>query len=153
MKIDQERPRSAHRIPPLRLDLGTDCARTRWRHHAPPRLTHAQGPCACVYVLGFFRRPPCRPQSVPRDLSNNARARPFFTGTGSPLRTGDSDLAISVLAFSRSRSDARRGRRRARNQEIRVRANRTAKTGRETAQCAALRCTVARWYPELRTGR
>ena len=84
MKIDPQRPRSAHTIPPLRLDLGTDCARARWRHHVPPRLSHAQGPCACDYVLGFFRRPPCRPQSVPRDLSNNARARPFFTGTGCP---------------------------------------------------------------------
>ena len=84
MKIDPHRPRSAHTIPPLRLDLGTDCARTRWRHHAPPRLSHAQGPCACDYAIGFFRRPPCRPQSVPRVLSINACERLIFTGADPP---------------------------------------------------------------------
>ena len=24
-----------------------------------PRSAHAEGPCACAHVLGFFRRPPC----------------------------------------------------------------------------------------------
>ena len=50
----------------LRQDLGTLCARTA---HAPtfgPKRSHAEGPRACDYVLGFCRRPPCRPQSVPR---------------------------------------------------------------------------------------
>ena len=49
-----------------RQDLGTLCARTA---HAPtfgPKRSHAEGPRACDYVLGFCRRPPCRPQSVPR---------------------------------------------------------------------------------------
>ena len=112
MKIDPHRPRSAHTIPPLRLDLGTDCARTRWRHHAPPRLSHAQGPCACDYAIGFFRRPPCRPQSVPRVLSNNACERPIFTGaepppnSATPTRGGTlvvnvSDYCILIRAYAR----------------------------------------------------
>ena len=50
-----------------RQDLGTLCARTA---HAPtfgPKRSHVEGPRACDYVrLGFCRRPPCRPQSVPR---------------------------------------------------------------------------------------
>ena len=50
----------------LRQDLGTDCARTPWSLNEPRKLPHAQGPRACGNVLGFCRRPPCRPQSVPR---------------------------------------------------------------------------------------
>ena len=49
-----------------RQDLGTICARTPWSLNEPRKLSHAEGPCACDYVLGFCRRPPCRPQSVPR---------------------------------------------------------------------------------------
>ena len=55
-----------------RRDLGTDCARTPWSLNEPRNLSHAEGPCACDYVLGFFRRPPCRPQSVPRIISARA---------------------------------------------------------------------------------
>ena len=49
-----------------RRDLGTDCARTPWSLNEPRKLPHAEGARACGNVLGFFRRPPCRPQSVPR---------------------------------------------------------------------------------------
>ena len=50
----------------LRRDLGTDCARTPWSLNEPRKLPHAEGARACGNVLGFFRRPACRPQSVPR---------------------------------------------------------------------------------------
>ena len=50
----------------LRQDLGTDCARTPWSLNEPRKLPHAEGARACGNVLGFFRRPACRPQSVPR---------------------------------------------------------------------------------------
>jgi hypothetical protein len=55
-----------------RQDLGTDCARTPWSLNEPRKLPHAEGPRACGNVLGFFRRPPCRPQSVPRIISARA---------------------------------------------------------------------------------
>ena len=55
-----------------RQDLGTDCARTPWSLNEPRKLPHAEGPRACGNVLGFCRRPPCRPQSVPRIKSARA---------------------------------------------------------------------------------
>ena len=55
-----------------RQDLGTDCARTPWSLNEPRKLPHAEGPRACGNVLGFCRRPPCRPQSVPRIKSGRA---------------------------------------------------------------------------------
>ena len=68
-----------------RQDLGTLCARTA---HAPrfgPKRSHAEGPRACDYVLGFCRRPPCRPQSVPRIKSARASKGVKRDRTQSPL--------------------------------------------------------------------
>ena len=59
----------------LRQDLGTDCARTPWSLNEPRKLSHAEGPRACDDVLGLRRRPPCRPQSVPRIKSAGVRRR------------------------------------------------------------------------------
>ena len=68
-----------------RQDLGTLCARTA---HAPtfgPKRSHAEGPRACDYVLGFCRRPPCRPQSVPRIKCARASKGVKRDRTQSPL--------------------------------------------------------------------
>ena len=35
-----------------------------WSLNEPRKLPHAEGARACGNVLGFFRRPPCPPQSV-----------------------------------------------------------------------------------------
>ena len=67
-----------------RQDLGTLCARTA---HAPtfgPKRRHAEGPCACRGALGFCRRPPCRPQSVPRIISARASKGVKSHRIGSP---------------------------------------------------------------------
>ena len=74
-----------------RQDLGTLCARTA---HAPtfgPKRRHAEGPCACRGVLGFCRRPPCRPQSVPRIKSARASKGVKRDRTQSPLTSGVRD--------------------------------------------------------------
>ena len=79
-----------------RQDLGTLCARTA---HAPtfgPKRSHAEGPRACDYVLGFCRRPPCRPQSVPRIKCARASKGVKRDRTQSPLSVG-----VRVLANTR----------------------------------------------------
>ena len=67
-----------------RRDLGTDCARTPWSLNEPRNLPHAEGARACGNVLGFFRRPPCRPQSVPRIKSARASKGVKRDRTGCP---------------------------------------------------------------------
>ena len=69
----------------LRRDLGTDCARTPWSLNEPCKLSHAEGARACGNVLGFFRRPPCRPQSVPRIKCARASKGVKRDRTQSPL--------------------------------------------------------------------
>ena len=67
-----------------RRDLGTDCARTPWSLNEPRNLPHAEGARACGNVLGFFRRPACRPQSVPRIKSARASKGVKRDRTGCP---------------------------------------------------------------------
>jgi hypothetical protein len=68
----------------LRRDLGTDCARTPWSLNEPRKLPHAEGARACGNVLGCFRRPACRPQSVPRIKSARASKGVKRDRTGCP---------------------------------------------------------------------
>jgi hypothetical protein len=42
-----------------RRDLHPSHLRTPCALPYRPRWAHADGPCACAHVLGFFRRPPC----------------------------------------------------------------------------------------------
>ena len=70
----------------LGRDLGTDCARTPCSLNEPRKLPHAEGPRACGNVLGFCRRPPCRPQSVPRIKSARASKGVKSLRIRSPLR-------------------------------------------------------------------
>ena len=82
-----------------RQDLGTDCARTPWSLNEPRKLPHAEGPRACGNVLGFFRRPPCRPQSVPRIKSARASKGVKRDRTGCPP-TNVTSVAVQFLVFT-----------------------------------------------------
>ena len=87
-----------------RQDLGTDCARTPWSLNEPRKLPHAEGPRACGNVLGFCRRPPCRPQSVPRIKSARASKGVKSLRIRSPLtraaaRARFSSKALYVIFF------------------------------------------------------
>ena len=94
----------------LRQDLGTDCARTPWSLNEPRKLPHAEGARACGNVLGFFRRPPCRPQSVPRIISARASKGVKRDRTGCPPSSGKPRLweaKPSRLATCASRASHR----------------------------------------------
>ena len=55
-----------------RRDLHPSHLRTPCALPYRPRWAHADGPCACAHVLGFFRRPPCGERQGWRIISARA---------------------------------------------------------------------------------
>ena len=72
----------------LRRDLYPSHLRAPYALMLGPRRPHAQGPCACGHVLGFFRRPPCGERQGSRIKSARASKGVKSYRIRSPLSVG-----------------------------------------------------------------